>query len=433
MDDQYDAVVIGAGFAGITAARDLADRGRTVVVLEGSDRTGGRTYARPFKGHEHITAELGGSWVSRRLQPGVRREIDRYGAALSEDPPCGHVAFLTNGLLRSFPVPPSELEDLERVLAHLRDASKRIAPSQSLSSQHLDDLDVSVDDFLAPLHLGPATRALVHATVAWYAGTPTPGSVSIFGTLAQIAGFGHSPLGFYSALTERFVGGAGQLLDAMIDGSRLEVRLEHRVSAVEQHEQGVTVRTHDGVRIDAITCIVAVPTNVIRNIEFSPALAPEKVRLLARNHLGRAYKPSLLVRNIPSRPFTLGTGKLQSLCFGYEYTDGTSLLMGFGDETSVDDPWSREELEVAVREYLPEAEVVAVDAHDWNNDPLFDGTYRIDRPGEALPFIRELMRPEGRVVFAGTDMDDSVWRIWIEGAVNSGHSAADAVTRLLRT
>lgn len=45
-----DVVVIGAGFAGVTAARDLSESGLSVLVLEGRDRLGGRTCYRPFRG-----------------------------------------------------------------------------------------------------------------------------------------------------------------------------------------------------------------------------------------------------------------------------------------------------------------------------------------------------------------------------------------------
>ncbi|MBB6627603.1 FAD-dependent oxidoreductase [Nocardioides sp. KIGAM211] len=432
MNAQYDAVVVGAGFAGITAARDLVDQGRSVVVLEAGTRIGGRTYARPFAGYEHITAELGGSWVNRELQPAVRQEIERYGSQLVEDLPCENAVFFSAGQRRAFPVPAAELADLERVIGHMRDVSKRIAPSQRLSSQPIRDLDISAEDFIAPLDLGPATRELFYATVAWYTGAE-PTKVSVLGTLAQIAGFGHSPFGFYGALTERFVGGAGTLLDAIVRDSGLEIRLEHTVASVDVRDGEVTVRTISNDTVRARSCVVAVPTNVLRNIAFTPSLPPEKSRFLTKNHLGRAYKPSMLVRNIPRRSFAFGSGKLQALCLGYEYEDGSCLIMGFGDENSVADPTSREELEAAVREYYPDADVIAVDAHDWNSDPLFDGTYRIDRPGEAYDFLRAMNVPEGPVVFAGTDIDDSIWRIWIEGAISSGHRAAGAVSRLLHS
>ena len=42
MTEQFDVAVVGAGFAGVLAARDLADRGSSVVVLEANDRIGGR-------------------------------------------------------------------------------------------------------------------------------------------------------------------------------------------------------------------------------------------------------------------------------------------------------------------------------------------------------------------------------------------------------
>ncbi|WPB89266.1 flavin monoamine oxidase family protein [Streptomyces malaysiensis] len=431
MDAQYDVVVVGAGFAGITAARDLVDRGHSVLILEAGPRIGGRTYARPFAGREDLRAELGGSWVNRDLQPAIRREIERYGIALTEDPEPGGAVFRTGGMLRTFPVPAGEIADLERAVGHLRDASKRIAPSQRLSGQPIRDLDVSVDEFIAPLGLGPATRDLLYATVAWYTGAD-PREVSMLGFIAQTAGFGHSPYGFFGALTERFVGGPGTLLDRMVDRSRLEIRLDHHVVRIDQSEDGVTVRTRDGQSVRARSCAVAAPTNVLRHIDFNPGLAADKQKLLSVNHQGRAYKPSAVVRNVPPRPFALGTGTLQAICFGYELADGSSLLMGFGGEGAARlDPTNREQVEAAVREYYPDAEVLAVDAHDWNADPLFDGTYRVDRPGQAYDFLRAMNEPEDRVVFAGTDLDDSVWRSWIEGAVNSGHRAADGVSVIL--
>jgi phytoene dehydrogenase-like protein len=120
MNASLDTVVVGAGFAGITAARDLADRGRSVVVLEAGSRIGGRTYARPFAGREDLTAELGGSWVNRRLQPGIRREIERYGITLTEDPTPENAAFITDGVLRSFPVPADERRSRARLGAAAR-------------------------------------------------------------------------------------------------------------------------------------------------------------------------------------------------------------------------------------------------------------------------------------------------------------------------
>jgi len=61
IQDSYDVVVIGAGFAGLTACRDLtADRQLKVLMVDARDRIGGRTWTAKAYG-EHF--EIGGTWV----------------------------------------------------------------------------------------------------------------------------------------------------------------------------------------------------------------------------------------------------------------------------------------------------------------------------------------------------------------------------------
>ncbi len=74
-----DVVVIGAGFAGVTAARDLSLAGRSVVLLEARDRVGGRTYTGEAFGRR---VEFGGTYV-HWTQPHVWRELQRHGIPLA--------------------------------------------------------------------------------------------------------------------------------------------------------------------------------------------------------------------------------------------------------------------------------------------------------------------------------------------------------------
>lgn len=76
-DALFDAVVIGAGYAGLTAARDLTFAGSMVLLLEARDRIGGRTWTSSVDGYLY---EMGGTWISWN-QPHVYREISRYGLA----------------------------------------------------------------------------------------------------------------------------------------------------------------------------------------------------------------------------------------------------------------------------------------------------------------------------------------------------------------
>ena len=78
----HDVIVIGGGFAGVTAAREAALRGRSVLLLEARERLGGRTWTAQWAGRE---IEYGGAWVHWH-QPHTWSEITRAGldVALSE-------------------------------------------------------------------------------------------------------------------------------------------------------------------------------------------------------------------------------------------------------------------------------------------------------------------------------------------------------------
>lgn len=58
--EEYNTIVIGTGFAGLVAARDLSLAGRSVLLIEGRDRIGGRTWTADVNGEK---IEMGGTWV----------------------------------------------------------------------------------------------------------------------------------------------------------------------------------------------------------------------------------------------------------------------------------------------------------------------------------------------------------------------------------
>ncbi|WP_280494997.1 FAD-dependent oxidoreductase, partial [Nocardia asiatica] len=96
--DRADVVVVGAGYAGLCAARTLRASGREVVVLEASDRVGGRTLAARIGGGWAV--DLGGQWISG-AHTRFAALAEEYGAAIYA-PPEG-VDLLVEGV-----VPPPE-------------------------------------------------------------------------------------------------------------------------------------------------------------------------------------------------------------------------------------------------------------------------------------------------------------------------------------
>ena len=365
----------------------------------------------------------------------MRREIQRYDIATVADVAPESVTFCTGGERRTtLPVPVSELAKLESAWFRLYDASRRISAATPVCDQPVSDLDIPVDQFFAPLSLPPATTDLLYSMISAHC-CALPQALSMLRPLEQLAAFDSSPYAMGGETFEKFAHGTGDLITTMVQTSALDLRLSSPVTHVAQGASGVTVTTASGSSIAASACVVAVPSNVIRRIAFEPELSEDKRVATAENHVGRGHKISMIVDGIPPRPLCVGADPLQMIVTIRELADGAWLLSGFGGGQGLADydPTNLETAQEGLGFYFPEGRVIASDAHDWNRDPWFDGTYRIEAPGRAHAFPRIMNAPEGRVFFAGSDMAMSVFRsIWMEGAIESGHLAAERVLASLR-
>jgi monoamine oxidase len=102
------------------------------------------------------------------------------------------------------------------------------------------------------------------------------------------------------------------------------------------------------------------------------------------------------------------------------------LLAGFSSPPHGVDAADRATVAAAIGDLLPEAEVVAVDTHDWEADPWSRGTWMVPRPGRLSTGWSEVQAPHGRIAFAGADIATR-WVGWIDGAIESGLRAARQV------
>lgn len=97
MTDTFDVVMVGAGMAGIMAARDLSKEGYSVILLEARDRVGGRTYTERAFGRE---VKLGGAYV-HWSQTNVWHEMQRHGISVKAPIGSEKVYWLANGTMHS--------------------------------------------------------------------------------------------------------------------------------------------------------------------------------------------------------------------------------------------------------------------------------------------------------------------------------------------
>ena len=99
VSDPYDVIVVGGGFAGVTAARECAQRGRRTLLLEARDRLGGRTWS----GRWHdVPIEYGGAWVHWH-QPHTFSELTRAGLTVSVSDDAARAFWYVGGERRSGP------------------------------------------------------------------------------------------------------------------------------------------------------------------------------------------------------------------------------------------------------------------------------------------------------------------------------------------
>jgi monoamine oxidase len=425
----YDAIVVGGGLAGLRACRDLSDTGYTALLIEGRDRLGGRTWCRPFRGHDH-PVELGGTWVAPEHNHFVRQEMDRYGLKLAARPPEVRFSWRFDGARSGrFPLEPDEVFQLERALYRIMASNERIDPEVPRDEQDLRDLDVSVDQFLSSCALDGRVYDFLAAFGSLGSGA-TPTEWSALTACSLMAAFGGSAYAWFGGVVDKLAGGTAALVSALLSDANPEVKLSTRVTRVQQSASAATVVTQAGERISASVVIVAVPVNTWREIEFAGGLSPAKAELSRVGHPNRMGKVWMLVEEAP--PATLGFGPGNDLLFiAPQYELGrASLMVGFFAPPSRLDSSDRGAVAKAVRQYFPRASVAAVDGHDWNSDPFSKGGWQTYRPGQLSRLHSALQAPEGRVLFAGADIAVR-WIGWMDGALETGARAARQALELL--
>ncbi len=430
MAKTWDAIVVGAGLAGLASARELSKSGADVLVLEARSRLGGRAWTSVF---EDRPVEIGGAFV-HWIQPNIWTDIQRYGLGIEAAPTEERAAWFADGRLHEGSA--DELVSIvgEGVERFCRDAHEAIPRAfEPLATGLARELDArSIKDRLDDIE-DPVQRDVLDALWSSLGSGPSSEIGLVPTALRTYALAAYSVDTLWAANGGfRLVGGTSGLVRAFrADLGAAEVRTDAPVIGVAHAPGRVVVRTRDGAEMLARACVMAVPVNGLRDVAFTPDLSAGRRRLLGQGILGRGVKLWARVRGeltafIAMAPSSHAITFLESDA----QVDGDTVVMGFGPSARDLDLRDQGAIQRAVRVLVPGADVVAVGGNDWTNDPFSQTTWASMKPGQMTRSLADLQRPEGEVFFAGGDIANG-WGGYLDGAIESGIKAGRDALALL--
>lgn len=431
----HDVVVIGGGFAGTVALRELTAIGHDAVLLEARDRLGGRGYLQrgALRG---LDLEMGCQFFQRRYEH-VNAEIERYrvpyhsfSAGLDAD----HW-LMPDGEMRQggLPIESGSLPDLEDLLFALRTLAERIDLTVPWSEQFPGTegarWDISVDAWMDGLETPSEVRELFQLALSPWLVTPRPERSLLYlaRMVAADGGLFRYLMGENLILEE----GTTDLVERIAADGGAPVHLNTPVRRIVQDPSDDFVHMYtDGGEVSARVVVCTVPVAVLADIVFEPTLDPIRLEAAQVRSGGEGTKIWSLVRNVPSSFMAVAGSVGVHTLVRMRDVDDCALVLAFGTA----DPWldghDTDAVQREYRRFFPDAEVVDSMGHDWLSDPWTKNSNPFPRPGDVVRHQSILTRPEGRVVFAGSET--SLRRPgFVDGAIETGARAAHEAHAIL--
>jgi monoamine oxidase len=286
----HDVLVLGAGLAGLSAARDLARAGADVLVLEARDRVGGRVEQIDLSDGRRV--QLGGELTGpfQRAYLALAEEL-----GLSVEPsyvaePGEHTTLLAEGVRRGEWLAPAERTVADRLEAEFCALARTVDPDDPWAHPDAARLDaVSLGDWLRANGAPPAVvreRALFHLGLAAGGVERT----SLLSELRKVAAEGATA--FYDAdAWEGLRVAEGSATVALRMAAELEgrIRLRAPVVRVDVAPAGCVVTLADGERLHAEAVVCALPVGPLRGVEVR-GVPDQRLRSLRRQRHALAAK-----------------------------------------------------------------------------------------------------------------------------------------------
>ncbi|MET0465522.1 MAG: FAD-dependent oxidoreductase [Chitinophagaceae bacterium] len=417
-------VIIGAGFAGLSAAYYLHQKKIDFVILEARNRISGRVFSHTMDEQEKLVVELGAEWVGAshtRLQ----NLCNEFGLALDNNQFNSHLIY--KGKYHS-KGNWDYSDNWKATFSQLIDAYGKMTPAQKIKldktdwwrylvQNGCDGRDLDIRELLDSTDFGESIR-----------------HVSAFAALAEYAESSEK-----NEMDYKIRGGNSLLARKMAEAIGMDkIKLQHPVSKVIQKPSGgVEIYCTNGGIFKADKLICTAPTFAVRKINWQPALPSDQVMALDQLQYARINKNPLLFnkRFWGTEDFDMVTDQLPHYFYhatkNQPSAKGVLLSYTIGDKAAViagqDDQWKAsvigQTLHPAFGDVLPMLEKQT--NYYWGSDEYSRGAYAIYGKGQWFGLRPTLSRPHLHTHFAGEHLAD--WQGFMEGALNTGEDAAKKI------
>ncbi len=449
MAEAADVLVVGAGLAGLIAARDLTAAGRSVLVLEARDRVGGRVVNQDIGDGKIV--EMGGQWAGP-TQDRLLALAQQLGVPTFPTYDIGQKVLHFNGKRGTYRgtiprINPLVLADIGQAQARLEAMAKKVPTDTPWTAANAERLDCQTFETWARRNTATKSARTLLALAAEAVFAAEPGDLSMLHVLFYSRSGGSFQRLIDTtggAQQDRFVGGSALLPERLAATLSDSVRLESPVTRMEVAGDKVTATTASG-QYEGRQIIVTTPPLLAGRIEYEPPLPHWREQLTQRTPMGSVIKCQVIYdepfwRNEGLCGQATGDGAGSRVVFDNSPPDGSpGILLAFleGDEArrlgrATVEVRRRAVVDSLVRYFGPRAGTPEdYLERDWQQERFSGGCYgTLFGPNVWTRYGHALRTPVGPIHWAGTETA-TAWAGYMDGAVRSGErAAADVLARL---
>ncbi|TDL99089.1 MAG: flavin monoamine oxidase family protein [Flavobacteriaceae bacterium] len=450
MENKYDVIVVGAGYAGLSTARELKDAGKKVLVLEARDRVGGRIYTHDMGNGKYL--DLGGAWVGP-TQDHLYALIEEMGCTTFRTWTKGLETLWMEGKIKTYtglipPVDVFSLLNLDYAMKKANRLAQTINLEEPWKSKDAEKWDgMTLRTWMNKNLLTKKAKFLFQVGIeaVWSA---DPSELSMLHVLFYIKS-GKSLEMLMNveggAQDSRVHGGMQQPANRLAERLGDIIQLSSPVKSVNQTADSVEVTIKDGRKYSAKKLVVCIPPPMVSKIEFTPLLCTTRTSLIQRMPMGCVTKTFAMYekpfwREIGRNGAAVADQGHTTVVFDNSPEDGSyGLLMGFvlGNQSKEFMTLPFEERKKSILNsftnmFGPEAQnVTHYQDQSWVTEEFTGGCYAAYMSAGTWTTLGHILRkPEGHIHWAGTETATE-WNGYIDGAISSGKRAAKEVLELI--